>query len=310
MTESLRTALGRQLTLNRAHAAAHAGDLELAGRLLDELDAAGASTEASLDLRARVHAQQGNLPEADAFWARVLLLAPDDKDAQAGRDTIARIRAGRRARPLINISRVAAVGATTVGVALVSGVAWVASSQGDSAPRAAASSNGRVTEVRRLEQQVASLASARKAAEGARRAAAERRAQELASIAAAFRMPGVRVERRAVDVRLVFRAGVFLPDTAEFAPGSRPLLNKVGRRLARVKASTTVVGHSVAIAGGRTGGGSTVALWRAQIAAQALAASGKLPLTAFTLATADQSNGPFADAARNRTVTLVFRPVG
>ncbi|WP_165034922.1 hypothetical protein [Candidatus Protofrankia californiensis] len=41
-----------------------------------------------------------------------------------------------------------------------------------------------------------------------------------------------------------------------------------------------------------------------------LTAGGRLPLTAFTLVSADQTQGPFPDAAHNHTVTLVITPKG
>ncbi|GAB2967214.1 tetratricopeptide repeat protein [Saccharothrix stipae] len=305
MTASLRSALSHHLTLDRAHTAAHAGDLDLAARLLDELDAAGAATPTSLDLRARVHAQRGELAEADRCWARVLLLVPDDEGATAGRDTIARVRAGHRARPLVHAGAATAAVAVVLGVALVGGAVWATSGDGPSAPPVAAApapAGDQGAEVRRLEQELA-------AATGARQQAVDQRSRDLDAIAAAFAMPGVLVERRTEDVRLVFEEGVFRSD-AELAPGSWPLLAEVGRRLAGTRAATTVVGHVVAVAGGPTSGGSTVAWWRAQVAAEVLAEGGGLPLTAFTLTTADQSDGPFADAPRNRTVTVVLRPTG
>jgi hypothetical protein len=302
MTDPLRSALRHHLTLDQAHSAARAGDLDQAARLLDALDAAGAATGASLDLRARIHAQQGNLPEADRCWARALLLNQDDRDAQAGRETIAGIRAGRRPRPLFTGGR-AALLAAGVGTVLVGGFAWIPTSARGPArePVAApASVPTRPGEIERLERQIAML-------EGERKAAADRRARDLAAIAAAVTMPGVRVERRADDVRVVFRAGVFRTGTTP-RRDARPLLTEIGRRLATVPATTTVVGHTVVVAGGPTTGGSTLAYSRAQVAAKQLAVGGGLPLTAFTLATADQSERLFPDAARNRTVTLVLRP--
>lgn len=306
MTEVLRSALGHELTLHRAHRAARDGDLDLAARLLDELDAAGASTTASLDLRARVHAQQGNLADADRQWARVLLLNPGDRGARSGRETIAQILAGRRARPLIDAPR-AAVAAGLAVTALVAGLAWTASDTGRPLPErvaapASASVDPTPDRVRRLEERIASL-------QADRQAQADQRARDLNAIAAAFDMPGVRVQQRAEDVRLLFEEGVFRADT-EVSRKARPLLTEVGRRLAAVRVATTVVGHTVVVAGGRTSGGSTVAFARAQVAAQHLSAGGGLPLTAFTLATADQSEGPFPDAVRNRTVTLLLRPAG
>jgi tetratricopeptide (TPR) repeat protein len=302
MTELLRSALSHQLTLNRAHAFARAGDLDQAAALLDSLDAAGASTVVSLDLRARVYAQQGNYTEADKCWARVLLLEPANEDASAGRAAVARIAGGGRARPLVNAGRAAVLAAAVVGVAAVGGVVWVTSS--GPAPVATASAEDARLQA---EAQRDDLQRRLEAADATHQAESAQRSRDLDALAAKFAMPGVKVERREADVRLVFESGVFVSD-ADVARSAKPLLTEVGRRLAEVRAAPTVVGHAVAVVGGRTSGGSTVAFARAQAAAGYLAAGGKLPLTAFTLATADQAQGPFPDAARNRTVTLVLVP--
>jgi serine/threonine protein kinase len=61
------------------------------------------------------------------------------------------------------------------------------------------------------------------------------------------------------------------------------------------------------LAYGPTSGGSMVAMARALVAARELAQSSGLPLTAFTLVSADQSDVPCpADATRNRTVSLLI----
>ncbi|AOS64577.1 coiled-coil domain-containing protein [Actinoalloteichus hymeniacidonis] len=309
MTETLRTALDNQLLLNRAHRAAYRGELTEAARLLDGLDASGAATAYSLDLRARIAAQRGDLASADALWARVLLLKPDDGDAQAGRDAISRILAGGRARPLINPERVAALALVALGLTVAIGVPQLASLELDPEPAVpaavagavAASSSEQAEELRRLHEEQEALA--------AEQQEADRELDEgLTAIEAAFaELPGVVVERRAEDVRLVFEAGVFRSD-AVLAPEATPLLVEVGRRLAEVEASTAVIGHVVAVPGGRTSGGSTVAFARAQNAARMLAEGAGSPLTDFVLMTADQSEGPFPDAQRNRTVTLVLTP--
>jgi hypothetical protein len=291
MTEKFRSAVSHQLTLHRAHSAARAGDLDLAGRLLDSLD----PSVASLDLRARVHAQRGEFGAAEECWVRVLSLAPKDRDALAGRAALARIFEGGRVRPRVHTGQVALVAAAVVVLALVGGVAWVSSS----APLV---DSGRLqAETQRAD----SLQQKLSALEADRGSAVAARGRALDSIAAGLRMSGVVVERRADDVRVVFDAGVF-PAGTEVTASGRDLLGAVGRRLAGMSVSTTVVGHAVAVAGGRVSGGSTVAFSRAQVAATYLAAGGSL--TDFKLASADQADGPFPDAARNRTVTLIVVP--
>ncbi|MEV8419606.1 hypothetical protein [Streptomyces niveus] len=328
-------ALHLQLAVNRAHSAARAGDLDLAARLLDELgelDGSGepgevgrATVVAALNLRAKVHAQRGELPEADACWSRVEALAPDDPDAAAGRRTLAKIAAGRRhARPVVHTGRVAviagALAATVAGVALIGGAVKLI----DGDDREGGGGSGSVAEAdkgsERLseESRRADVLKARLAAiEGDRTADAEQRDSALDEVAKRLAMPGVEIRRHAGDVQLVFRTGVF-PYDSVIGPEGAEALTEIGRRLADLSAETpvetTVVGHSVAVPGGAPSGGSVVALNRARVAAQYLAQDSDLRLTDFRLVSADQRRGPFpataANAPRNRTVTLLITPKG
>lgn len=343
-------ALSLQLTVNRAHSAARAGDLDLAARLLDELDASGgldagpvgfakageaagaerATVVAALNLRAKVHAQRGEMAEADACWTRVEALAPDDPDAAAGRRTLAKIAAGRRhARPVVHTGRVAvvaaALAATVAGVALVGGAVRLLSNDddgGDRGDRASGSVAGSDTGSERLraESRRADELKQRLAAieEGAT-ADAERRDSTLDEVEKRLAMPGVEIRRHAEDVQLVFTTGVFPYDSVISAEGATAL-TEIGRRLSGLNAEagtaveTTVVGHSVVVPGGSPSGGSVVALERARVAAQYLAQDSDLRLTDFRLVSADQRRGPFpatdANAPRNRTVTLLITPKG
>ncbi|MFI2286280.1 hypothetical protein [Streptomyces niveus] len=322
-------ALHLQLAVNRAHSAARGGDLDLAARLLDELgelDGPGepgrATVVAALNLRAKVHAQRGELPEADACWSRVEALAPDDPDAAAGRRTLAKIAAGRRhARPVVHTGRVAviagALAATVAGVALIGGgVQLIDGGEGGGSGSVAEADKGseRLSEEsRRADELKARLA----AIEGDRTADAEQRDSALDEVAKQLAMPGVEIRRHAGDVRLVFRTGVF-PYDSVIGPEGAEALTEIGRRLADLSAGTpvetTVVGHSVAVPGGAPSGGSVVALNRARVAAQYLAQDSDLRLTDFRLVSADQRRGPFpataANAPRNRTVTLLITPKG
>ncbi|MEV8340178.1 hypothetical protein [Streptomyces niveus] len=329
-------ALHLQLAVNRAHAAARAGDLDLAARLLDELgelDGAGepgeagrATVVAALNLRAKVHAQRGELPEADVCWSRVEALAPDDPDAAAGRRTLAKIAAGRRhARPVVHTGRVAviagALAATVAGVALIGGAVKLISDDDNegggggsgSVAEADKGSERLSEESRRADELKARLA----AIEGDRTADAEQRDSALDEVAMRLAMPGVEIRRHAGDVQLVFRTGVF-PYDSVIGPEGAEALTEIGRRLADLSVETpvetTVVGHSVAVPGGAPSGGSVVALNRARVAAQYLAQDSDLRLTDLRLVSADQRRGPFpataANAPRNRTVTLLITPKG
>ncbi|MFG1922637.1 hypothetical protein [Cryptosporangium sp. NPDC048952] len=297
MTSTLRDALDHRLVLHRARSAAYAGDLETAAGLLDGLD----QDAAALDLRARIHAQRGEYERADECWARVLELHPDDADATAGRAALARISAGRSVRPVYTPARATAVLAATLLVASTGGVVW-ASTDGEAPDEPVAATP---VAAPGLQREVETL----RAERDARADAAAQRKTRLGELAAAFaRVPGVRVEQRAEDVRLVFASGLFSADTS-LTTAAEARLAEVGRRLKPVKASVTVVGHTVAVPGGRTSGGSVVGYGRAQVAARELAAASGRPLAEFMLVSAEQSEGPFPDAPRNRTVTILLRPV-
>lgn len=286
--------LRAQLALHRAKEAARAGDLEEAGRVLDAAPAA----PGVLDLRARVHAQRGEWDAADRCWAQVQESNPSDVDAREGRRVIGEIRAGRRrARPVLTAGRTAAAVSVLACVALAGG-GWVAAGADDQ-PRpdpGQAQLQAEALRAQQLQQRLADL-------DADRAAAADRRARALDAIAGRLAMPGVSVRRRADDVHVVFDAGLFTSGTAMTRQGAE-LLTALGKQLADLPADTTVVGHAVAVPGGPASGGSSVALSRAQVAAERLAAGSGLPLTAFALTSADQADAPFPDAARNRTVTL------
>jgi hypothetical protein len=296
-------ALGVQLAVNRARSAARVGDLGEAARLLDELDTTSRSVVV-LDLRARVHAQRGELTEADRCWARVQAMAPDDADAAYGRRTIERIIAGRRlARPIVTTTRVAVAAAGAVLVVLVGGAVWLGSAEHSETAAPMVDSARLQAEIQRVQALQDRLA----ALDADRAAAADRLARNLDAIAKRMEMPGVLVRPSTDHIQLIFETGLFRSGAAITREGAAQL-TELGSRLAGMHVRTTVVGHAVAVPGGRTSGGSTVALARAQVAAERLASGGKLPLTAFNLASAEQADGPFPDAPRNRTVTLVIIP--
>jgi hypothetical protein len=292
-----------EVAVSRAAAAARRGELDAAAAALTALEG---DDPAALDLLARIRAQQGRWRDADEQWARVQVIDPGHAGAADGRRAVAAILAGeRRNRPVAQPVRVAAAGGV-LAVALVAGAVAVIASPSPDAPGAAAPAPTAVptpTAVVRaaeLERQLARI-------EADRAAAAQRLAARLDAIARGITMPGVIVKRRPDSVEVYFRKGLFVSDAWLTSDGA-DLLAAVGRRLAGLDVAVTVVGHSVPVPGGRTSGGSGTALSRARVAARELAEAGDLPLTAFTLRSADQSDGPFPQAARNRTASLVLAP--
>jgi hypothetical protein len=300
------TALRTGLAVSRAAAIARRGDLDAAAVLLTDLPD---DDPAVLDLLARIRAQQGRWPEADQHWARVLELDPANTTAARGRAVIAAILAGKRRQRPIGQAVVLATAGTTLAVLLAAGVVVLA---GEPTPRAhpasappasAPSADPALAERRRAEDLRRQL----DRIEADQTAATRRRTAQLDAISKALAMPGVIVKRRPEAVEIYFRDGLFSSELRLTSTGA-DLLTDVGRQLAKLDASITVVGHSVAVPGGRTSGGSGTALDRAHIAARRLADAAHLPLTAFTIRTADQREGPFEQAARNRTASLILTP--
>ncbi|HEY3556306.1 MAG TPA: hypothetical protein VGL05_02515 [Kribbella sp.] len=297
------TDLRRQVAVTRAAELARQGDLDSAAELLTDL-----SEPSALDLLARIRAQQKRWTEADALWAQVQKLAPDDARAAAGRKTVAAIRKHRRtARPVLPI--VAAV--VLVGAAVAGGVVAVGrnADQPVAQPTVDAGAEVRAAE---LTRKLAALEAQRRAAaaaqEAQRRAAAAALAGKLDAIQRQVAGPGLLAQRGASVVRVVFVDGVFTAGT-DLSPSGVAALKALGKRLPGLKASVTVTGYSVVVPGGSSSGGSRTALLRARVATQELNTASGLPLTAFSLQSGDQAHPPYRTDAKNRTVTVTLTPV-
>ncbi len=299
-------ALAAELALSEAAEYARNGDYDAALRVVAPLDGDSPPT---LDLLARVYAQRGDLDAADAAWRRLLAIRPDDPDALAGRRLIAEISAHRRRRRPVPV--LALAGAAVVAL-LVAGLVLVLPVRVDEPGVAVRSTR----QVQTPEPEGAQRERARRlAAEEAMRldeAASLRR--QLATLAASLAGPGVGVERRKRDVRVVFHNGLFRPDGNEFTRTGRRDLERWARRLTGKAVAITVVGHGVLVPGGPSKGGSTVAMSRGLAAADVISDISGLPLTAFVATSAEQSASPHTQPGplgqvRNRTVSLLVAPV-
>ena len=229
---------------------------------------------------------------------------------------IAGITAGkRRPRPLVGPGAVGVLaGAAIVAVVAAGTIFWPdtadsptagasVSSSSDPSPTSTPSTGADplAEEKRRADELQRRLAQL----DADKRAAAARLSAQLDKIAADVTMPGIIVRREPNAVRLLFTQGLFTTGTA-LTPQADTLLTRLAPKLTHTK--VTVIGHSVVQPGDNPTGGTRTALARARQASQHLADAGALPLTTFTLTTADQSKPPFPDASRNRTVTLLLTP--
>ncbi|MCE6996032.1 tetratricopeptide repeat protein [Saccharothrix sp. S26] len=270
MTADALEDLAHDVRLAEAADRARAGDFTGA---LAVLDLVPADHPDRLDLTARVHAQRGAFAEAEAAWREVLRLRPDDPAASHGCALIGRITAGRRSRRPVPRTGVAAAVAV-LAVALWWPPVEVTVDHGLRPPPVVAV---RPTPVE----------------------------DPVDVLARALTTPDVVAERRAGGVRVTFGEGLFGPDATEPTPRGRQVLERWAAMLVGQDVRVTVLGHAVVVPGGPASGGSPVALARAGAAAEVLAAAGGLPLTAFTLASADQTEAPHHDPARDRTITLL-----
>ncbi|MFE0788168.1 tetratricopeptide repeat protein [Streptomyces mutabilis] len=328
--DSLRVAL----LVSRARAAARAGDLDGALRMLRDADTVrtgtgtgtgtGTRTGADdrrghdetdpdapdvaghpdvLDLLARIHAQRGEPEQAAACWRRALELNPEDSAASAGLARIDRL-AGRGPRAALARHRTATALAAAVCAlaAVTAGTAVLADGAGGRPERSGPSQADLV------EQRARQLAAERRAEQARDRdRAATRRAEAAEALARALRAPGIRPQAHGDSVEVAFADGLF-SEGAELTPSGAGRLAVLGERLAGRRLHVEIRGHAATVPGAPTGGGSVVALWRALIAARELSAATGMPLTAFTTASADQRDAPYAEPARNRTVTVVITP--
>ncbi|MFW6691585.1 tetratricopeptide repeat protein [Streptomyces sp. MAR4 CNX-425] len=299
---TLRTAL----LVARVRTAVRAGELDEALRLLRAADARDVAERRDLlDLFARVHAQRGELDAAASYWRRVRTRHPDDPAAAAGLARLDRLnRRGPRASLARHRTRTAAVAAVCAAAALATGAVGAVALVDDGDPAAgpaaaAAPAAGQIEE--RVRKELAD------AAESARTREAARRAEAARDLARTLRSPGVRARARDAAVEVAFTDGVFSTG-AELTPAGTARLAALGADLTALDAGIAVHGHAATVPGAPRRGGSVVALWRALVAARELSAASGKPLTAFTTASADQREAPYAEDAKNRTVTVVITP--
>jgi len=267
-----------------------------------------------LDLRARVHAQRGELAEAAACWTRVLDQRPEDEAATAGLARIARLgRTGPVAALSRHRTRTALVAAMCVVAATVTAVAAVTTGGvlggTDGGTRATPHSTDQAAPRSSAQAQAGQDSADELAAENRREQAlaAARRTAAVAALADELQGPGLRPQVRGDSVEVTFTEGLF-SQGAQLTTAGAAQLAALGEKLTGRQADITIYGQAATVPGAPQQGGSVTSLWRALVAARELSAASGKPLTAFTTASADQQDAPYQDAAKNRTVTVVITP--
>ena len=269
----------RELALAQARILARHGRYAEAEELLTEARDDAEPSVALLDLLARVHAQQGQLDEADRCWAEVERLVPDNKEATDGRRRIAGVRAGRRRSGTI-VLRVAA------GVVVVAALALLIDT--------------RVAVGRRPEERTVSAAPTAGAP-----AARPSPADVLSQMD--LRTPGVHVRRTPGEIAVTFDKGLFR-DGVTLSPGGRAVLRALGARLRpyAMKISVDVIGETDQRAvppGSGYAGNTELGTLRATVVREALRRQAGIPTARFSVSSLGGATRA-GSAARSRTASL------
>lgn len=292
-------------TLAEAARLAGAGRYEQAEALVRELGGRDSGDPAVLDLLARIHAQRGELTDADDCWARAQALDGASSAARAGRRRIAALRAHRYRSPALRIALVVAAVAV-----LGTGGAALAQREPAPDPRLVARLDGLADTQRRLTGRLDTLA-AELDRIGARR---ERVLRDVSQAVAD--VDALQAYRRGDSLVVTFPGGVFTVGTELGADGA-DALDRLARVLRRfgTDVSVTVTGHTEGVPVSPTlGYPDNIALGfaRARSAAERMSVSAGLPMPMFLLSGAGAADTPFPDSAApelNRTVTVTLRPV-
>jgi type VI secretion system protein ImpK len=267
----------REAALAQARTLARAGRYTEAAELLD-----GEHDVAVLDLRARIHAQQGRLDEADRCWAEAAALAPGDRSAAEGRRRIAEIRARAAWPGRVRVARAAVrAGGALAALLALAMLADLWLDRADTPGRVAVAA-----------PPATAAPSAPDPLDGLR-----------------LRAPGVRAVRRGGEVAVTFDRGLFWRD-ATLTRRGRATLRELGERL-RPEAgrlAVAVIGHTDRTAvrpGGGYASNAELGLLRATVVREVLSAAAGISAVRFSTSTLAGALPPFKDGGlRNRTVSL------
>ncbi|XVQ09341.1 hypothetical protein ACQP1W_43540 [Spirillospora sp. CA-255316] len=297
----------REVVLAQARELARAGRYAEAEELLDGPWNEGGRDVAALDLKARIHAQQGRLDEADRCWAEVAERSPGHRAAAEGRRRIAAVRE-RAATGGFTGRALTARFALRAAAAVVALLAFVmlADLWADGGPRSEPSAAPSAA--------VPSAAAPPAAAPGPPAPAAG------GDVLAGMRLdgPGVRVQRRTGEIAVTFDRGLF-GSGATLSRQGRAVLNGLGERLRPYgdRITVAVIGHtdrSAVRPGGEYASNVELGTVRATVVREVLRSSARIPTSRFTVSTLAGMMPPYPDEgagdARNRTVSLRISAAG
>jgi type VI secretion system protein ImpK len=304
------------LAISQASELARAGRYSEADQLLSEIKT-GDTSAAVLDLRARIHAQQGKLSEAEALWTRAIHLDPANLDYGAALQRISRMQTRRLAalRPLLST-----LAALLCVVGVVSAVYLIERRRAREFRAALVQRPVAPTTAppERHADAVAAAAAQAGQAEQAERTEA-RVSASPATLAPALDIdvPGVRSSTDGDATVLMFDAGLFARGI-ELRPEGKAVLSALGKQLAPYagRVAVNVVGHtsSLPVTKGRTfRDNGALGMQRAVTVVDYLRGAASLPPQMFSASSAGESRLPQTnpqterqteDAAFQQTVVL------
>lgn len=289
MTDQMALALAtREVALAQARTLARQGRYSEAEQILRDME----PDVLVLDLRARIHAQQGLLEQADECWAAAERLASGATEITEGRRRVARMRDGaRRSRGRLVFRAGAAAGLVLTLALLV---------------------DTRVELGRFSPAPVPYVQPSRTPAQPTQPAAAALAGMDL-------RLPGVRVRRRSGEITATFAEGLFR-EGVTLSPGGRTVLEALGARLRpyAMRISVVVIGHTDDLAvppSGDYADNVELGTMRATVVREVLRRAAGIPTVRFSVSSLGDVMPLFrghsvADQARNRTVSLRISAAG
>jgi flagellar motor protein MotB len=291
---------------------ARAGRYDDARRLLDAVGGQDSDDVVVLDLLARVHAQSGDLVQADACWARVEQLDPEHIGAREGRRRIRTVWSGKRTGGGVVLG-VAAACLLLAGGGVATG--WALGSR----PADQQADPAVAQELTQLRHDLSQLRTAspppsdQATAEGT-----TSREAALREVRDALRDPRWTTTLDARSVLVTFRDPVFEAGGAETSRSGADVLTGLAGPLGDLKdVEVTVIGHTsdtAPVPGSRYLDNAEVSLARALAGAQVISSGGGIPLSAIDVAGAGDVDPPYpntdeANRARNQTVTVAIEAV-
>jgi len=220
-----------QALLSRAADLARRGRYAAAEQILRPLMEVKKPAAATLDLMARIHAQQGRLSEAASAWKLMLEAAPDDAAARAGLQRIERMFAHRWNRGLL------------LRVAVAAAVLFLVIAVGYFVRRDVRLLRKSILDEAALAAQTRPPGAADSGQpDGGRKAGAgdlEKPDATMSLLADSIRLAGMAVTSEGPAIVIVFNSGLF-EKAAELTPQSKVMLSCLGQLLKSHEKALTV----------------------------------------------------------------------